>query len=215
MKKRIISMLLAFVFVFGVIAVPSVDAQAASKKSQVYTKITLSKNVKTDFTFTVTENNKNKAAAELNTLFARMLPKKATLSCKINGNDAKITSDGKNITVTIGDKSDSLKSCVKKSVKNKQVCTITFNANTKRILTALSFAKNGKYTYGVKVGNATLKSFKTKKGNFFFKAYGGERQGYVKNGVLYVKGDVSKSKFVKLLKKQGTVKSAKLVKIAK
>ena len=208
-------MLLAFVIIFGVIAVPSVDAQAASKKSQVYTKITLNNNAKTDFTFTVSQKNKNKAASQLNTLFARMLPKKATLSCKINGNDAKITSDGKNITVKIGDKKDSLKNYVKKSVNTKQVCTITFNANTKRLLSALSLAKNGKYTYGVKVGKAELKSFKTKNGNFFFKAYGGERQGYVKNGVLYVKGDVAKSQFVKILKKQGTVKSVKLIKINK
>ena len=216
MKKRIISMLLALVIVLGVIAVPAFDSQAASKKkSQVYTKIVLANNKKTEITFTVSQKNKNKAAADLNTLFARMLPKTAKLTCKINGKAAVISSDGKNVYITVDGKESKFKALVKATAKNKQVCEVTFNANTKKVLSALSLAKNGKYTYGVKIGKATLKSFKTKNGKFFFKAYGNEREGYISKGVLYVKGDVAKSAFIKVLKKQGTVKSAKLVKLAK
>lgn len=215
MKKRIISMLLALAIVFGVIAVPAFDSSAASKKAQVYTKIVLASNKKTNVTFTVTKGNKSKAAAQLNTLFARMLPKSKTLDCTVNGKVAKITSDGKNTYVTVNGTKTALKAYVKATAKTKAKVEITFNANTKKVLSALSLAKNGKYTYGVKIGGASLKSFKTKKGYFFFKAYGkSEKQGYIKNGVLYVKGDVVKSQFVKALKKSGTVKSAKLVKVA-
>ena len=126
MKKRIISMLLALVIVLGVIAVPAFDSQAASKKkSQVYTKIVLANNKKTEITFTVSQKNKNKAAADLNTLFARMLPKTAKLTCKINGKAAVISSDGKDVYITVDGKESKFKALVKATAKNKQVLDLT------------------------------------------------------------------------------------------
>ena len=209
-------MLLALVIALGIIVVPSFGSEAAGK-TQKYTKIVLSSNKKTDFTFTVTEKNKSKAATQLNGLFAGMLPKKIALNAVIDDRKAQITSDGKKVYVEFTDTKTKkpIQTYINENAKTKHVVTIKFNANAKKVVKALSLAKNGKYTYGIKIGNAKLKTFKTKKGYFFFKAYGSERQGYIKNGVLYVKGDIVKSQFVKKLIKQKTVKSAKLVKIAK
>lgn len=215
MKKRITSMLLALIILIGAFAV-SFESEAAGK-AEKYTKIVLSNNKTTDFTFTVTEKNKGKASVELNTLFSRMLPKKIALNAKINDKKAKITTNGKTVYIefTESGKKKSLKKFLDSSARKKHVVTITFNANVKKVVKALSFSKGGKYTYGVKIGQVPIKTFKIKKGNIYFKAYTKERTGYIKNGVIYVKGDIVKSKFVKKLKKQGTVKSAKLVKIAK
>ena len=217
MKKRLLSLLLALVVVFGVIAVPSFNSEAASKKVK-YTKITPAK-TNTAFTFTVTEKTKVKSAKQLNSVLVAMLPKNQSLSVRIDGVGAKITNKGKNIFVKVGDgPSKSLVSYVKATKTTKTSVSLTYNASAKKIFKAISIVKSSKAStnMGFKIGKAEFKVISLKNGELFFKAYGKTyRQGYFKDGSFYVKGDISKSRLDKTMKKDGTIKSAKVVKIAK
>ena len=132
-----------------------------------------------------------------------------------------ISSDGKKAYATKDGKKVTVANYVKNSTNKKANVVLKYSASAKKVFKALQIvgASGSKgtasFTYSFSIGNARFKSVHYKNGYLFFTAFGGQRQAYAKNGVLYVKGDISKSRLVKTLYKDGTIKKASLVKLAK
>lgn len=210
MKKRVLSLLLALVLVFGVAVVPSIGAEAASKKV-VYTKFTLKTKKTTPLTFTVTAKNKVTAAKQLSNILGVITKNKAKFKVKIDGKKATI--QNKKGTIYVGKKT--LENYVETQTSTtKTKVKITYNAEFKKVLKGVSLAgKSGKYKYSIKVGAVTFKNIKVKKGKITFVESNKTRTAVIKKGVIYIKGNVTKAKFVKKLKTNGVLKSAKKVKM--
>ena len=94
MKKRILSLILAIVLVFGVAIIPSVGAEAAGKNT------TLSlKNKSVDVTFVIAKDKRDAAAKDLNKILGITVKKNSKFVIKLNGKRYQATNKNGNITV--------------------------------------------------------------------------------------------------------------------
>ena len=213
MKKRILSIVLALIVVFGVIAVPSVSADAAGKK-QKYTRIEF-KNKAVPVTFIVKKADREKAANDLNKALGIILKKDMSLT--INGKSFDVTNeDG-----TIYCENDKLgKKTLVEYVKSVDAAktSITINTNPVKFLKAVKVAGKCSYKFTIKVGTAKFSKVQLyKSGKITF--YGGtnyKQTAYVSGKYLYIKKVNNKgtAKFFKNLKKAKVVKKSKVVKKA-
>ncbi len=212
MKKRIISLLLALVLVFGVVG-PAMGANAATKKTTskkvVYTKLTLRDKQTTPIKFTVSAKTKVTAAKKLNGLLGIITKSGSKFKVKIDGKKATI--QNKKGTIYVGKKT--LVKYVKGTKTKSTKVSITYNAELKKVLKGINLAGKGNYKYSIKVGSVTIKNIKAKKGSMTMTINNAKRTVIVKKGVIYMKGDHTKSNIVKRLIKSKLVKSAKKVKL--
>ena len=213
MKKRILSLLLAMVLVFGVAVVPSVSADAAGKKAK-YTRIEF-KNKAVPVTFIVKKADREKAANDLNKALGIILKKDMSLT--INGKSFDVTNeDG-----TIYCENDKLgKKTLVEYVKSVDAAktSITINTNPVKFLKAVKVAGKCSYKFTIKVKTAKFSNVQLyKNGKITFKGGTSYKQtGYVSGKYLYIKKVNKKgtAKFFKNLKKAKIVKKSKVVKKA-
>ncbi len=214
MKKRILSLLLAVILVFGVAVVPGVGADAAAKKIK-YTRLTFA-DVNSNVTFEIAEANRAAAANQLHTVLNNMLKKGTTFVVTVNKKDYTATKTGKqgkgSVTVSDGKTTQTLDAFI---VANKGKATsVTVSVNVKKVLNAAKLAKKkANFGYSIKVGDAVFSDLKiSKKNKVTFNGNGKAFAGYLKNGKLYVKKNRTNSKFVKALNKSGCLSKVKVVK---
>jgi phosphotransferase system HPr-like phosphotransfer protein len=197
MKKRILSLILALVLVFGVAVAPSAGVDAASKKT--YTGVIL-KSKQASVKFTIAEAKKASAASSLNKILGVTVKSGKSFAITIDGK--KFTATNKSGTIYIGSKK--LVDVIKASKKNP---SITVKTNIKSVLKLVKLSgKTASFSYTVKIGSATIKNIKVKKGKTVtFKGNGKSYTAVIKSGNIYLKGSHKTDKFVKNLKKAGIV----------
>ena len=211
MKKRIISLLLALVLVFGVVG-PAMGADAATKKSTkkvTYTKLVLRDKQTTPIKFTVSAKTKATAAKKLKGLLGLITKNGAKINVKIDGKKATI--QNKKGVMYVGNKT--LVKYVKGTKTKSTKVSITYNAELKKVLKGINLVGKGSYKYSIKFGSVTITDIKAKKGSMTMKINKAKRTVIIKKGVIYLKGDLTKSNLVKRLIKSKLVKSAKKVKL--
>ena len=210
MKKRLVSLILALVLVFGAVAAPAFTSNAAKKVT--YTKIAL-KSVQSEVDFYVPKTKRATAAKNLAKTLNAVLPKGKTLAVKVNGKSytaKKTGAQGKgNIYVGSTKLADFI------AANGSASTNVTVKVNLKKAVKLVKLAKKtGSYGYAINVTDAEIKSLKVAKSNkITFKGNGAKFTAYVKGGYVYLKGNKKSSKFVKNLKKAGAVASVKTVKV--
>ena len=214
MKKRLLSLVLALALILGVIA-PVASANAAGKTK--YTRLTLASGVETEVNFFVLEDKRELAAQNLTKTLNSVMKKGSSFTIYVNGKEytAKKTGKQGKGKIMVGDQT--LADFIKANEGNST--WVTIKVDLKKALSYVKMAKKAA-TYGFRqeINDAKFKKIKiTKKNKITFKGYvsGTEKTftAYVKGGKIYLKGDQRKSEFVKELKKDGVIKSAKVVKV--
>lgn len=197
MKKRILSLILALVLVFGVALVPSVGTNAASKN----TTLTL-KNKSVAVTFTVKKAQRTAAAKDLNKFLGTTVKSGKSFVVVINGKKYKATNKKGTIYVAGNKLTDFVNSRGALTEKT----SIQVKVNFKNVVRLMTLAKKSSFKYTVKVGKATIKNVKVTGKKMTFTGNGKKFTATIKSGKIVLTGNQSKTAFVKNLKKAGVVK---------
>ncbi len=210
MKKRILSLLLAVILVFGVAIVPGFGTDAAAKKAK-YTRLTFA-DTNSDVTFTISEADRTAAASQLSTVLNNMLKKGSTFIVTVNKKEYTAKKVGKQGKGSIQVNDQALTDFI--AANKGKATSVTVSVNVKKVLSLSALAKKGsKYGYSISVGDATFTDLKiSKKNKITFNGNGKAFSGYLKNGKLYLAKNRKNAKFVKNLKNAGVVKAVKVVK---
>lgn len=198
MKKRILSFILALVFVFGVAIIPSVGAEAAGKNT------TLSlKNKSVDVTFVIAKDKRAAAAKDLNKILGITVKKNSKFVIKLNGKRYQATNKNGNITVAGMKLTEFVKSRSELTDKTE----LTIKANFRNIFRLMSLSgKTASFKYEIKVGKASIKNAKITKGKkMTFTGNGTKYTATIKGEKVILKGKHKSDKFVKNMIKAGVV----------
>lgn len=131
-----------------------------------------------------------------------------------DGQSSKVKIDGKEYTVSnkggnlyVGDTllENKVANTKKTSAKVEVTVTADISAALKAVELGRSFGANGSYDYTVKVGSSNLSNFRISADGVSFRADGRNYTGDVKDGVLYVDGDVRNAAFVNQLGANGLI----------
>ena len=201
MKKRILSLILALVLVFGVAIVPSIGAEAAGKKTSLSLK---NKSVKV--TFVVAKKDRSKAASDLNKILGTTIKKNSKFVIVVNGK--KYQAINKKGTIKVAGMS--LKEFVETRGELTDKTELTIKANFRNILRLMKLSgKTATFKYEIKVGKASIKNAKVTKGKKL--TFTGNNKKYtatLKNDGIILDGNHAKDAFVKNMIKAGVVGKA-------
>ena len=195
MKKRILSLILALVLVFGVALVPSVGTNAASKNTTLTLK---NKSV----AVTVKKAQRTAAAKDLNKFLGTTVKSGKSFVVVINGKKYKATNKKGTIYVAGNKLTDFVNSRGALTEKT----SIQVKVNFKNVVRLMTLAKKSSFNYTVKVGKATIKNVKVTGKKMTFTGNGKKFTATIKSGKIVLTGNQSKTAFVKNLKKAGVVK---------
>ncbi len=210
MRKKIVSLILAVLLVFGACFASVSEAEAAGKAK--YTKLTLG-NVTTVVTFNVVEAQRALAADNLSKVLNTTLKKGKSFAITVNGKVFTAKKQGKPGKGNVYVGSQTLKDFI---LANKGKSTsVKVSVNIKKAVSFMKLTKKkSAYGYRVDIGGANVTNLKiNKKNKITFKGNGKKMTAYVKGGAVYIKGNAKNTAFVKELKKAAVVKKITVTKV--